>query len=198
MKKAPEHIAARVTLIITAWLMCFLPNVAHAKPSISIKHSVYSISGRTSYDLRAQMNKAGPGADGITGGYARTKWDVKWRYGLTQISGGCRVNNVTTSVHVTYTMPHWKNSADGSPDLRGKWERFVKVLQIHEDGHKDHGVHAAQEIEAGIAQLQPSRSCNDMQRTADATAESILEKYRKKDLYYDILTIHGATQGAVF
>lgn len=144
------------------------------------------------------MNKAGPGADGIMGGDARTKWDVKWRYGLSQIPGGCRIQNVTTSVHVTYIMPRWKNPADGSQELRGKWDKYVKALQIHEDGHKDHGIHAAQEIEAEIAQLRPLRSCNEIQRAMNTTANNILEKYRKKDLYYDILTIHGATQGAVF
>lgn len=115
-----------------------------------------------------------------------------------QIPGGCRVQNVTTSVRVTYVMPRWKNPADGSPELGEKWNKFVKALQTHEDGHKDHGIQAAQEIEAGIARLRPSRSCNDMQRAADTTGVSIVEKYRRKDLYYDILTIHGATQGAVF
>lgn len=198
MKNVPTLIAARLTLFITMWLLCSSAVFAHARPSISIKHSFYSISGRTSHDLRAQMNKTGPGAEGIIGGDARTKWDVKWRYGLTQIPGGCRIQNVTTSVHVTYIMPRWKNPADGSPELREKWDKFVKALQIHEDGHKDHGIHAAQEIEAEIAQLLTLRSCNDMQRAANTTANSILEKYRKKDLYYDILTIHGATQGAVF
>ncbi len=180
------------------WLLCSSAVFAHARPSISIKHSFYSISGRSSYDLRGQMNKAGPGADGIIGSYARTKWEVKWRSGLTQIPGGCRIQNVTTSVHVTYIMPRWKNPVDGSPELREKWDKFAKALQIHEDGHKDHGIHAAQEIEADIARLRPLRSCNDMQRAANSTASSILDKYRKKDLYYDILTVHGATQGAVF
>lgn len=144
------------------------------------------------------MNKAGPGSDGIMGGDARTKWEVRWRYGFTQIPGGCRIQNVATSVHVTYIMPRWKNPADGSPELREKWGKFVKALQTHEDGHKDHGIHAAQEIEAETAQQRPLRSCNEVQRAANSTADSILEKYRKKDLYYDILTIHGSTQGAVF
>lgn len=197
-KHVPTLIAARSTLFITMWLLCSSAVFAHARPSISIKRSFYSISGRSSYDLRGQMNKAGPGADGITGGYARTKWDVRWRYGLTQIPGGCRINNATTSAHVTYIMPRWKNPADGTPELREKWDRFTKVLQTHEDGHKEHGIHAAQEIEAEIAQLRPLRSCSDMQRAVNTTANSILEKYRKKDLYYDIITIHGATQGAVF
>ena len=180
------------------WFFCFSAAFAHAGPSVSVKHAFYSISGRTSHDLRTQMKNAGPGAEGILGGYARTKWEVTWRYGLTQIPGGCRINNVTTSVHVTYRMPRWTNPADGSPELREKWDTYVKALQKHEDGHKDHGIQTAQEVEAAIAHLRPLRSCNDIQRAADTTANRIKEKYLKKDLYYDILTIHGTTQGAVF
>jgi predicted secreted Zn-dependent protease len=118
----------------------------------------------------------------IFGGYARTKWEVTWRYGLAQIPGGCRITAVTTSVHVTYRMPRWTNPADGSPELREKWDTFVKALQKHEDGHKDHGIQAAQEVEAAITQLRPLRSCNDIRKAADTTANSIKEKYRKKDL----------------
>lgn len=198
MKNAPTPRAARWTLFIAIWLSCFSAVSVHARPSISVKHSFYSVSGNTSRDLRAQMNKAGPGAESILGGDARTKWEVKWSYGLVQIPGGCRINNATTSVHVTYVMPRWTNPADGSPELRAKWDKFVKALQKHEDGHKDHGIHAAQEIEAEITRLRPLRSCADMQRAVNTTANRILEKYRKEDQYYDVFTIHGMTQGAVF
>jgi predicted secreted Zn-dependent protease len=144
------------------------------------------------------MNKAGPGAESKTSGDARTKWQVKWRYGLAQVPGGCRIHHVTTSVHVTFIMPRWKNGANGSPELRERWQKFVTALQIHEDGHRDHGIHAAQEIESVLAGLTPMRSCREMESAANSTANDIMEKYRKQDLYYDLLTIHGTTQGAVF
>lgn len=144
------------------------------------------------------MNKAAPGAKSNIWGDALTKWEVNWRSGLAQVPGGCRIHNVTTSVHVTFIMPRWTNPADGSPELREKWAKFVKAVQKHENGHKDHGIHAAQEIESEIAGLQPLRSCSEVQRAANTAANGIIEKYRRQDLYYDILTIHGATQGAIF
>jgi predicted secreted Zn-dependent protease len=180
------------------WLSCCSADFAHARPSISVKRSFYPVSGRTAHDLKAQMKKAGPGAESKIWGDARTKWQVNWNYGLMQVSGGCRINGVTTSVHVTFIMPRWANQADGSPELKETWDKFVNALQKHEDGHKEHGIHAAQEIESEIARLQPMRSCGEVQSAANRRANTIIEKYRKKDLYYDILTIHGTTQGAVF
>ena len=95
-------------------------------------------------------------------------------------------------------MPRWSDPADGSPELRAHWDKYLKALQNHEDGHKDHGIRAAQEIESELAGLRPMRSCTEMERAANSTGNGIVEKYRKRDLYYDILTIHGMIQGAVF
>ena len=183
---------------MTLWVSCFSAGSALAGPSVSIKHSSYPVSGRTSGELRAQMKKNGPGAESRIWGDARTKWEVKWRYGLAQVPGGCRIHTVTTSAHITFLLPRWTNAADGSPELRERWQNFVQALQKHENGHRDHGIHAAQEIESVLAGLRPMQSCGEVERAANTTANGIMEKYRKQDLYYDILTIHGTTQGAVF
>jgi hypothetical protein len=37
-----------------------------------------------------------------------------------------------------------------------------------------------------------------MDRTANSTASDILNSYKKKEMYYDIYTLHGKTQGAFF
>ena len=105
------------------------------------------------------MKKAAPGARNKIWGDALTKWNVNWHYGLTQIPGGCRVNNVTTSVQVTFIMPRWKNRADGSQELREKWDKYLKALQKHENGHKAHGINAAEEIESEIKSLRQLNSC---------------------------------------
>lgn len=191
-------LAGNCLITFTMWAFCFSAGSAHARPSVSVKHSDYPVSGLTSHDLKEQMKKAGPGVESKVGGDARTKWEVTWRYGFAQVSGGCRINHVATSVHVTYIMPRWTNSGNGSPELRERWEKFLKALRKHEDGHKDHGVQAAQEIETEIAGLRPMRSCSEVERVANSTAKGIIEKYKRQDLYYDLLTLHGTTQGAVF
>lgn len=190
--------AWRYILCAMLWATCFSVGSAHARPAVSVKHSDYSVSGLSSHELKEQMKKVGPGVESKVSGDARTKWKVSWKYGFTQLPGGCRIHNVATSVQVTYIMPRWKNSADGSPELRERWQKYLTALQKHEDGHKDHGVDAAEEIETEIAGLKPMRSCIEVERAANSIANGIIEKYSRKDLYYDILTIHGTTQGAVF
>ncbi len=187
-----------VSLFLALALFCSLAGFAHARPSVSIRHTYYSISGATSHDLRAQMEKAGPEAKSKGEGDASTKWGVRWRFGLQKVSGGCRIHDVTTSVNVTFIMPRWKNAAKVSPELRERWQNNMKALQNHEDGHRDLGIKAAQEIESVLSGLGPMRSCSEMERTANATANEILNSYKKKEEYYDILTIHGKTQGASF
>lgn len=179
-------------------LFSCLADFAHAKPSVSIRHTYYPVSGVTSHELRAQMDKKGPGAGGKTRGDARTKWMVNWGFGLKQVSEGCRIHNVSTSVKVAFIMPRWKNAAKGSPELRERWQNYMKALQNHEDGHRDFGIKAAQEIESVLSGLGPRRSCREMERTANAAASDTLNSYIKKEEYYDILTIHGMTQGASF
>ena len=188
---------ARWLSAILIGLSCGSAGFAHARPSISVKHSFYPVSGNTAGDLKEQMKRNGPGASKVWGD-ARTKWQVNWSYGLLPVPGGCRVHKVATSVHVTFTMPRWTTPAAGSPELREQWDKFMKALQRHEDGHKEHGIHAAQEIESGIAGLRPMRSCGEVQNAANTFADNIIEKYKRRDLYYDVLTLHGTTQGAVF
>ncbi len=186
------------SLFITFVLFCYLAGFAHAKPSVFIRHTFYSISGLTPHDLRTQMDKNGPGAKSNIEGDARTKWAVNCRFGLRQDTGGCRIHNVTTSVKVTFIMPRWKNADKGSPELREHWQNYMKALQNHENGHSDIGIKAAQEIESVLTGLSPMRSCSEMDRKANSTASDILNSYKKKEMYYDIYTLHGKTQGASF
>ena len=195
-KRIPR--TARWLTAILMGLLCCSAVFAHAGPSISVKHSFYPVSGRTSRDLKEQMKRNGPGAESKIWGDARTKWQVNWNYGLMPVPGGCRIHKVATSVHVTFIMPRWTDPSDGNPELREKWNTFVKALQRHEDGHKEHGIHAAQEIESRVAGLQPMGSCGEVQKAANTLANGIVEKYKRQDLYYDIQTLHGTTQGAVF
>lgn len=194
----PRLLTKIVSLFIVLILNCYLAGFAQAKPAVSIGHSYYSISGVTSHDLRAQMDRAGPGAKSKIKGDARTQWAVNWRFSLKPVPGGCRIHNVSTAVKVTFIMPRWKNAAKGSPELRNRWHNYLKALQKHEDGHSDLGIKAAQEIESVLAGLSPQRNCSEMERTANATAKEILNSYNKKEEYYDIMTIHGTTQGASF
>ncbi len=123
----------------------------------------YDINGSTAKELKAAMAESGP-----QGYWAYTTWYVHW-------SGDCQI-----SVKIDYTMPHWANRADGNLQLQAEWDRMIAHLWEHEQGHGQHGIEAASEIEASHCASDP---------------HTITDKWANEDKAYDAQTNHGVTQG---
>ena len=84
------------------------------------------------------------------------------------------------------------------PEPGEQWARYIAALELHEQGHRRHGVDAANEVDRAIAAMPPAGSCDALGKNANALGMSILRKYNQLDLDYDRDTGHGATQGARF
>jgi predicted secreted Zn-dependent protease len=170
-----------------------LPN-----PTISIKKVYYSINGSTATQLRQQMNQLGPIDSNENRHYdATTKWYVRWSYRYSNTNNRCKINSINVSTEVTYTLPKW-NPPQTSSALNQQWNRYIKALQVHESGHKDHGIAAGNEVFTTLKNLPSASSCPTLEATANNTARSIIKKYNQLDINYDAVTQHGLTQGARF
>lgn len=115
-----------------AWALAILvfASVAQAQPGDpEIRIHTYSIRGKSSAELRAQMAANGP-----EGWWAYTQWYVRW-------TGDCQV-----SLSIDYTMPKWENENAAPANLRTSWNRMIAKLWAHEQGHGRHGIEAAKEI----------------------------------------------------
>ncbi|MDQ5987046.1 MAG: hypothetical protein CSYNP_02782 [Syntrophus sp. SKADARSKE-3] len=185
------------SLIVTAVIGGVI-SAGHAAPHISVTEKYYSIHGRTPNELRSQLNKYGVKTDKGEHHDAVTRWYVKWRFGVSLKGGRCVIRDVKTSADVIYMMPRWADEAKAPQELRNQWHRYLRALKKHEDGHRDIGVSAAAEIEHVIGTLGPEVNCRSLEGKANALGESILEKFRRKEWTYDIITGHGMIQGAVF
>ncbi len=182
--------------LLLALYVCVLP--AQAAVDVSDQVERYAIEGSTPSDLRREMNAKGPrGADGRRfDGY--TRWHVSWRYRYHNTGGGCAIASVNTSVKVTITLPQWRNDNRSDSTTRAQWSRYLAALELHEQGHRRHGVDAGSEVDQAIAAMPPAGSCDALGANANALGMSILRKYNQLDLDYDRDTRHGATQGARF
>jgi predicted secreted Zn-dependent protease len=105
---------------------------------------------------------------------------------------------VQTKVKIDITLPAWQNENTGSAETRTQWQRYVAALTRHEQGHRQHGVDAAHEIDNAIGTLPPTGNCDALGTKANAAGSDIIRKYNQRDLDYDRDTRHGATQGARF
>ncbi len=195
MKK--RILVSLAALIFFAVLTLFAPT-AGASPTVTVTTETYDIYGATAQELRDQMVLFGVTWKDGKKYDALTTWITRWHYTWESGIHHCEISGVETSVEVLFRLPKWVNKAESPPALRHRWERYMKALQMHENGHKDIGIAAAADIEAAIARMPAERTCEALELAANALGESILETYRALETDYDRHTGHGQTQGAVF
>ena len=185
-----------VCCVLLALAACAQPAQAAVDLDDQVEH--YAIEGATPADLRREMNGKGPQGAGGRRFDGHTRWFVSWRYRYNNTGGGCNIASVTTSVKVTMTLPQWSDQSRASSATREQWARYIAALDLHEQGHRRHGIAAANEVDHAIAAMPPAGSCDALGKNANALGTSILRKYNQLDLDYDRDTGHGASQGARF
>ena len=168
---------------------------ALAEPQINEKREFYDIRGGSESELKNEMNTKGINDGRMNDAY--TKWYVRWDFDYGS-GAPCRFRAVRVSADIDIKLPRWQNERDGSDELRQKWDRFLKALEEHENGHRDFGVKAATEIDAELSRMPAFPNCTELGAAANAKAYEILGKYQGEEKAYDAETNHGINKGAVF
>jgi len=195
--------SAGLRLRVLAPLVCLVviaavAPAAEASPQVHIATKYYTVHGRTAQEIRRDLNKHGVrSSDGKTYD-AHTRWYVQWRFDFRNEGSRCALRGVRTSVDVTYTLPRWVDGAKAPEELWNQWQRYMRNLKTHEDGHRDIGVAAAEEIDKALNGLEPAANCREAESKANALAQNIIDKFRSKENFYDLRTAHGMLQGATF
>jgi len=193
--------------LLLAALTCFcllLPSLptqaAFPAPVVNVKTNYYTVRGNSPQQLRQQLNQLGPISRTGRRFDGNTKWRIRWNYGYSNRPNQCQLTNAQITVNVTITMPRWQTQANAPIQLKQRWQRYIKALQLHENGHRDHGVAAARELTNSLRQLGQRRfsSCTAMSQQFKQTSDRIISYYSQRDRDYDRVTQHGRTQGAVF
>lgn len=147
---------------------------------------------RKDLDLKRPSNRYGERFDGIT------RWQVNWSYDFSGDGKSCQVQVIKAVLKASMELPRWVPSADTSQRLVSEWEQYSTALRQHEDGHYALAVEAAAELERRLAQRRGTSGCDALSRQVDKAADGVLGEYAIKQAEYDLLTDHGATQGALF
>ncbi len=179
-----------------------VPAPARAKPGsdVRVEESVirpYDISGTTLAELNAEARRSGP-VSKASGArvWGMCTWRVTWTYSRTGGEGKCAVDKFTITVGAIIDLPRWTNRDAAPGNVQGSWDRFAAALRLHEDGHKDIGVRAGNDLAGRLRALPPEKSCAELDRKVTALGDRVLSEYRLLDEAYDRSTDHGATQGA--
>jgi predicted secreted Zn-dependent protease len=169
-----------------------------AKVALTANETRYDVTGQTSAQLRADLDRLGPRDRSGKRYDAHTTWNIAWAYRFVRGVRGCRASFVTATVDVRQTLPRWRERAGASAPLVQRWQTYELALQEHEDGHRDIAVRAANAAHRALTELPAAPNCDEMDRRANAAGQAILEQHRQQERDYDRTTKHGVTQGAVF
>lgn len=174
------------------------PMTVAAAPVISINSIYYNVSGETAEDIWTDILKKSPVRQNGKQHVAYTKWHVNWRYWWIDKVESCEISGVSVSLDITYTLPRLAQNSSMTDALSNRWQNYYSALFKHEQGHKDFGVKAAEQIEKELVAMAARPDCTQLERDANATATRILDKYRQIEIRYDQSTNHGLSMGAVF
>ncbi len=137
--------------------------------------------GLTSAEIRANTEYHQKQTHNFGGCDALTEGNIRW-VGEPPV----------VHMDIVYKMPRWVDYDHGSAELKARWDRYYKALQIHEDGHRRICEEEAQEAERMI-QTADRRS-----RTFNRDMNIFYQNYEKKQIAYDRETQHGQKQGVIF
>ncbi|EIJ41876.1 putative secreted Zn-dependent protease [Beggiatoa alba B18LD] len=166
---------------------------AEARPDINTETYYYIVDGKDAKAIRKDLNEK------RQGNYdAYTKWSVKWRFFWDKKPDECTINRVTTTVDVKFTLPKLAKDTIANQDAQNRWKRYYKALIDHENGHRDYGIKAANEIEEALLNMDSYETCADLEEAANALAHDIVDENIAENKQYDIDTNHGMNDGAVF
>ena len=189
----------RITMfILVAFTLAGMSMLAVSTPIIDLKTDYYQVNGVTPSEIRDDLDMKTPIREDGLNYDAHTDWFVKWDFWWNESNGQCTITKVTTRVDVEYILPKLTISRALPKSLKKKWEVYMKALLHHEDGHKDIGVRAANEIEKEIGNMTTRRTCKQLEIDANRLGHKIIEKFRGFDEKFDRKSDHGAKNGATF
>lgn len=186
----------RPTLFIL--LLMLLTRAATAAPEQRLNNVYYTVTGSTAEDLWTDVMTKSPVEHNGKKHVAYTRWQVNWQFWWHNHGSACEINKVKTRLDITYTLPRLEPASTMPDTVTARWEDYYAALFEHEQGHKDLGVQAANEVENRILAMGPRDSCAQLELDANTIGKQVIDRYSLIEKEYDRSTNHGLNTGAVF
>ncbi len=167
-------------------------------PLVTERYEYYDINGSSENDLLREMRRKGVAGDDGKRYEANTSWHVKWNYDHTSDTESCSAESFQVTIEIVFRYPKWTRMADAPQALSDKWDNYMKRLIVHENGHRDMVLEAADELSRVVSEIPPAQTCAQLDQEVRRLSRTRMYKLNDDERYYDEATNHGATQGAIF
>ncbi len=176
------------------------PHVRNAvlPPFVSERYEYHEVCGCCEKDLQCAMShnairwKDGDAYDSIT------NWKVKWDYTYDRDAASCRTKSFRVRLDVTIHLPKWTCAGHAPEALTKKWESYIANLTLHEQGHRDKALTAAEDLTRAVADMPPPASCSELDRKVEKLCNDRMKQLDKEQEAYDAETEHGQVRGVAF
>lgn len=124
-----------------------------------------------------------------------TGTQVQWQFRPLRSDSGCRLVRVAVFLHIVTTLPQWLPPGGTADSLAQQWTRFLDATLVHERGHRNIALHTAVAILRTLENVREAE-CPGIGEIANLHARAAWDLGQRRQLDYDITTVHGATQGS--
>jgi hypothetical protein len=162
------------------------PAAAGAKINYDFRQTTYPVHGgdyRSAFNAMKAMGKFN----------AWAKWNASYTYNRSQTDKACTMADLVINVSGEIQMPEWVEKGRAPRQDQSWWNEGQRQLQIHEDGHIQHGKDFAILLREQLLGLS-SPDCKILDQIASAALYRLEANLRKLDEDYDRLTMHGPRQ----
>lgn len=185
---------ARLVDLAGVLLALVCAGTAHAAVTEEHIQQPYPVRAQPGETPRKALNAATPITVDGQRFHGYTRWNVRWTFRWwREASGRCAITEVTTRLRTEVQLPELRS---GTPAQQAVFDRYLRALSHHEEGHAQFGCDAAQAIDQGIAALPAAPDCATLERQANALGHRLLPEHAEREKQYDRDTRHGASQGA--
>ena len=177
-------------------------NIPREEPSREVEvqpveMEYFRVSGATLAQLRDTMRETAPkDAEGLPR-WGMARWRLRWKFEHAHATD-CRIGKFTITVTSRILMPRWVDREKAPQALQDTWERFYRALLLHENGHRDNGIRAANDLARRLRGMSAHPDCASLNAEIENVGQRIVGEYSLVDKAYDRSTDHGVSQGAHF
>jgi predicted secreted Zn-dependent protease len=156
----------------------------------------YGVTGDSLSKINAQMALCSPIRENEIHYAATTYYNLSWQLQYRQFGDMCTIDTARVGLHISMVFPAWSPPIATPIDTTLGWNRFLRNLHTHENGHVARDQAAGKAIQNMFHSLPPTL-CTRITALATERANRIIASLDATNQRYDSDTDHGRTQGAV-
>jgi predicted secreted Zn-dependent protease len=155
------------------------------------RRSYYDVDATGIADMRRQLETRGPRNAFGHQTMGLTRSTLTAHYPLWSSPGRCAIGEVVVESEIDLHLPRWRPAGTPRQALSERWEWLSTALREHEEGHREHGVWAAHELQRRLQALPVAPDCKSLERAARLVRQAVVAELRSQDAEYDARTDYG-------